>query len=87
MVTSGSAKMLAIGDLIHIAPVQFASPEVSITFDWEQPKASSARMSMFDLAVKENILIAAVHLPFPGLGTLRKEGKSYTYTPMSWRLF
>ena len=87
MVTSGSAKMLAIGDLIHIAPVQFASPEVSIMFDWEQSKASSSRISLFDLAVKENILIAAVHLPFPGLGTLRKEGTSYAYTPLSWRLF
>ena len=87
MVTSAGAKMLAIGDLIHIAPVQFASPEVTIAFDWEQPKASSARMNMFDLAVKENVLIAAVHLPFPGLGTLRKEGTSYAYTPMSWRLF
>ena len=87
LVTSGSAKMLAIGDLIHIAPVQFAHPEVTIAFDWEQPKASSARMNMFDLAAKENILIAAVHLPFPGLGTLRKDGKSYAYTPLSWRLF
>ena len=87
MVTSGNAKMLAIGDLIHIAPVQFASPEVTIAFDWEQPKASASRISLFDLAAREDILIAAVHLPFPGLGTLRKEGASYTYTPMSWRLF
>ena len=87
MVTSGSAKMMAIGDLIHIAPVQFAHPEVAIAFDWEQAKASSSRTNLFELAAKENILIAAVHLPFPGLGTLRKEGKSYAYTPMSWRLF
>lgn len=87
MVTSGGAKMLAIGDLIHIAPVQFASPEITIAFDWEQPKASSSRINLFDLAAKENILIAAVHLPFPGLGTLRKEGTSYAYTPMTWRLF
>ena len=87
LVTSGEAKMLAIGDLIHIAPVQFASPEVTIAFDWEQPKASNARMNMFDLAAKENMLIAAVHLPFPGLGTLRKDGTSYAYSPLSWRLF
>ncbi len=87
LVTSGSAKMLAIGDLIHIAPVQFASPEVTISFDWEQPKASAARINLFDMAAKDNILIAAVHLPFPGLGTLRKEGTSYAYTPLSWRLF
>ena len=87
MVQSGSAKLLAIGDLIHIAPVQFANPEVTIAFDWEQSKASGARMNIFDMAAKDNILVAAVHLPFPGLGTLKKEGKSYTYTPMSWRLF
>lgn len=87
MVTSGTARMLAIGDMIHVAPVQFTQPEVTIAFDWEQAKASSTRISVFDMAAKENILIAAVHLPFPGLGTLRKEGTSYAYTPMSWRLF
>ena len=87
MVTSGTARMLAIGDMIHVAPVQFTQTEVTIAFDWEQAKASSTRISVFDMAAKENILIAAVHLPFPGLGTLRKEGTSYAYTPMSWRLF
>ena len=87
LVASGSAKMLAVGDLIHVAPVQFSNPEVTISFDWQPPTASAARMNMFDMAVKENMLIAAVHLPFPGLGTLAKEGKSYAYTPISWRLF
>ena len=38
LLTSGSAKMLTMGDLIHIAPVQFARPEVTTTFDWEHPK-------------------------------------------------
>lgn len=87
MVTSGTARMLAVGDLIHIAPVQFANPEVTIAFDWEPAKASSARMNMFDLAAKDDILVAAVHLPFPGLGHLRKTGSSYAYTPLTWRLF
>lgn len=87
MVTSGTARMLAIGDMIHVAPVQFAQPEVTIAFDWEQAKASATRISVFDMVAKENILIAAVHLPFPGLGTLRKDGASFAYTPMSWRLF
>ncbi len=87
MVTSGNARMLAIGDLIHIAPVQFSRPDVTIAFDWEQPTARGARQQIFDMAAKEDILIAAVHLPFPGLGHLRKEGTSYTYAPQSWRLF
>ncbi len=87
MVTSGTARMLAIGDMIHVAPVQFAHPEVTISFDWQPPTASSIRQSIFEMAAREKIVIAAVHLPFPGLGMLRKEGSSYTYTPMSWRLF
>ena len=39
------------------------------------------------MAARENIVIAAVHLPFPGVGQLRKEGSGYVYTPLSWRLF
>ncbi len=87
MVTSGNAKLLAIGDLIHIAPVQFAHPEVTIAFDWQQPDARAKRQEIFDMAARENIVIAAVHLPFPGVGQLRKEGSGYVYTPLSWRLF
>jgi glyoxylase-like metal-dependent hydrolase (beta-lactamase superfamily II) len=87
LVKSGGAQLLAIGDMIHVGQVQFAEPEITIAFDWEQPRASSTRLSMFDMAAKEDIFIAAVHLPFPGIGKLRKEAKSYVYTPMSWRLF
>lgn len=87
MVTSGNARMLAIGDLIHIAPVQLARPDVTIAFDWQQPTASEARREIFDRVAREEILIAAAHLPFPGLGHLRKESMSYAYVPLSWRLF
>lgn len=87
MVTSGTARMLAIGDLIHVAPVQFPRPEVTIAFDWQQPKARGSRQEIFDMVAREDILIAAVHLPFPGIGHVRKVGTSYTYTPISWRLF
>jgi glyoxylase-like metal-dependent hydrolase (beta-lactamase superfamily II) len=87
LIQSGTAKLLAIGDLIHIAPVQFKHPEVTIAFDWQQPTARGARQEIFDMVARENIAIAAVHLPFPGVGQLRKEGAGYVYTPMSWRLF
>lgn len=87
MVSSGGARMLAIGDLIHIAPVQFNSPTVTIAFDWQQPAASAARQDIFDMVARENLLIAASHLPFPGLGHIRKEGASYAYEPLAWRLY
>jgi hypothetical protein len=39
------------------------------------------------MAARENILLAAVQLPFPGLGHLRKDGSADVYNPLSWRLF
>ena len=87
MVQSGSARMLAIGDTIHVAPVQFPRPEITVAFDWDQAKARATRLSIFDTAIKEGIPLAAVHLPFPGIGRLRKNGDAYVFDPMPWQLF
>ena len=87
MVQSGSARMLAIGDTLHVAPVQFPRPEITVAFYWDQAKARATRLSIFDTAVKEGIPLAAVHLPFPGIGRLRKNGDAYVFDPMPWQLF
>ena len=75
----------------HVAPLvprfRTAHPDVTIAFDWQQPAARAKRQEIFDMVARENIVIAAVHLPFPGVGQLRKEGTGYVYTPLSWRLF
>ena len=44
------------------------------------------RLSIFDSVVKEGIPIAAVHLPFPGIGRLRKNGDAYVFDPAPWQL-
>jgi glyoxylase-like metal-dependent hydrolase (beta-lactamase superfamily II) len=87
MVQSGSARLLAIGDTMHVAPVQFPRPEITVAFDWDQAKARAKRMSIFEMAVKEGIPIAAVHLPFPGIGRLRKNGDAFVFDPAPWQLF
>ena len=87
LVQSGNAKLLAIGDTIHVAPVQFPRPEITVAFDWDQSKARATRLSIFDTVVKESIPIAAVHLPFPGIGVLRKKGTEFIFDPAPWQLF
>ena len=52
-----------------------------------QAKARATRLSIFDTAIKEGIPLAAVHLPFPGIGRLRKNGDAYVFDPMPWQLF
>ena len=48
---------------MHVAPVQFPRPEITVAFDWDQDKARNTRLSIFDRVVKESIPIAAVQKP------------------------
>ncbi len=84
VIESGGRKMVAIGDLIHVAAVQFEDPAVTIGFDGDQKAAAAARKKLFDAAAKEGALIGGAHLQFPGLGYLRKEGKGYRFIPVNY---
>ena len=87
LVSSGTAKLLLLGDSMHVAPVQFPRPEITVAFDYNQDGARARRKELFDMAVKENMLIGAVHLPFPGIGRLRAQDAGYGYDPIPWQLF
>jgi glyoxylase-like metal-dependent hydrolase (beta-lactamase superfamily II) len=87
LIQSGQAKLLAIGDILHVAPVQFPRPDITVAFDWDTSKARASRMSIFERVVKESIPIAAVHLPFPGIGLLHKKADQYVFVPAPWQLF
>lgn len=84
VIESRGQKMVAIGDLIHVAAVQFEDPAVTVGFDGDQKAAATARKKLFDAAAKDGALIGGAHLPFPGLGYLRTEGKGYRFIPVNY---
>ena len=87
MVSSGNARLLLLGDTLHVAPVQFPRPEVTVGFDHNQDGARARRRELFQMAAKENLLIGAVHLPFPGIGRLREKDGAFSYEALPWQLF
>lgn len=88
LVGSGSARLLLLGDTLHVGPVQFARPEITVMFDFRQDDARARRQELFEMAVKDDLLIGAVHLPFPGIGKLRaRDGGGYVYEPMAWQMY
>jgi glyoxylase-like metal-dependent hydrolase (beta-lactamase superfamily II) len=87
MVGSGTARLLLLGDTLHVAPVQFPRPEITVGFDYNRDDARAKRRALFEMAARENILIGAVHLPFPGIGRLREKDNAFTYEPLPWQLF
>jgi glyoxylase-like metal-dependent hydrolase (beta-lactamase superfamily II) len=89
LVSSGTAQLLLLGDSLHVAPVQFPRPEITVGFDFNQDAARARRRELFEMAVKDNMLIGAVHLPFPGIGRLRtgSNASGFVYEPLPWQLY
>ena len=84
LVESKGQRLLVIGDLIHVASVQFADPGVTIAFDSDAKAAAASRATVFAQAAKDGALVGAAHLQFPGLGHLRAAGKSWQWVPANY---
>lgn len=82
--TSNGEKLLIWGDLVHNAAVQFARPTVAIEFDTDKTQAVRTRQKIFAYAAKEKLLVAGMHLPFPGIGHVRQDGKRYSWVPVEF---
>lgn len=83
-VTSQGKKLLLMGDLIHVAAVQFAHPQVAISFDSDPKAAVAQRLRVFGDSARQSELVGAAHLSFPGLGYLNKQGEGYNWVPLDY---
>jgi glyoxylase-like metal-dependent hydrolase (beta-lactamase superfamily II) len=84
-VESEEQKLLIWGDLVHAHAVQFARPGVSIEFDVDRKQAVATRRSIMKAMAASKSLVAGMHLPFPGIGHVRSDGKgSYTWVPIEF---
>ena len=84
VVESNGQKLVLIGDLIHVAAVQFDNPAVTIAFDGDAKTAAVERKKEFSDAAKANYLIGGSHLQFPGLGHIQASGKSFKWVPVNY---
>jgi glyoxylase-like metal-dependent hydrolase (beta-lactamase superfamily II) len=84
VVESKGEKLLLWGDLMHVAPVQFPNPAVTIRFDWDSKQAAAQRQKVFAEAAKEGYWVGAAHIAFPGLGHLAKVGDAYAWVPVNY---
>ncbi|MEP6607556.1 MAG: MBL fold metallo-hydrolase [Burkholderiaceae bacterium] len=81
---SQDERLVLWGDLMHVAAVQFPDPSVSIRFDIDAKAAAANRNTQYADAAKRGHWVAAAHLPFPGIGHLRADGKGYDWVPANY---
>jgi glyoxylase-like metal-dependent hydrolase (beta-lactamase superfamily II) len=71
-------------DVVHIAAYQFARPEWGLAFDTNPHMAAATRRRALERASGDGMLVAGMHLPFPGFGHVAREGKGYRFVPAEW---
>ncbi len=81
MITSGTDTLFVWGDVVHLAPFQFAEPEWSIVYDGDPDMAIATRKKTLDMVATDKIAVVGAHLPFPGKGHVVKAGTGYQFVP------
>jgi glyoxylase-like metal-dependent hydrolase (beta-lactamase superfamily II) len=82
ILSSRRESLTFIGDIIHVAAVQAPDPEITIAYDVDPNRAAAVRASACAEFAKDRTLIAVPHLPFPGVGHLRKKGTGFEWVPV-----
>jgi glyoxylase-like metal-dependent hydrolase (beta-lactamase superfamily II) len=76
------SRLLIIGDLLHAAALQFPLPDECPRYDMDTQAAVKARKRILNLAAEQNIPVAGMHIPFPGTGSVSKDGTGYAFAPI-----
>ncbi|MFS4583094.1 MBL fold metallo-hydrolase [Phaeobacter sp. C3_T13_0] len=85
MLETGAAPLLIWGDLIHSTALQFARPNWTLAFDMDPEQTVNSRTRMLDRAASEGLLVTGMHLDFPGLGRVERDGDAYAFDQAPWQ--
>ena len=84
-VHSGNAQLLVFGDMVHFPALQVPHPDWGISFDVDPQAAVATRRRVFDMAAADRLMVAGMHMEFPGFGHMRKDSAGYHLLPAPWR--
>jgi glyoxylase-like metal-dependent hydrolase (beta-lactamase superfamily II) len=80
-VASGEDSLLIWGDIVHVPELQLPRPEIGMQFDVDPELAVATRRRVFDMVVTDRLLVTGMHLHFPGLSHLVRQGEGYVLVP------
>ncbi len=80
-IADGDQTLLIWTDIVHIAPVQLARPDVGTGFDVDIDQARDTRARMLDRVSADRTLIAGSHIGFPGIGWIERAAEGFAFVP------
>lgn len=80
LLQSGGDRLLCAGDSFY-DPLQLRHPAWRTPWDHDPTVSVASRRNLLRMAADESLLVHAYHLPFPGLGYIRRQGEAYRWVP------
>ena len=78
---NGEGKSLVFwGDIVHV-PIQFADPEIFLSYDVDAQQAIATRKRLMTQLAQSGDFIAGAHILAPGIGRLEAAGEGYRFVP------
>jgi glyoxylase-like metal-dependent hydrolase (beta-lactamase superfamily II) len=81
----GASSLIIWGDVSHAPEVQMTLPDLTVIFDVDPERAIASRRFIFERAASEDIMIAGMHIPFPGFTRIARSGDAYVSLPQVWQ--
>jgi glyoxylase-like metal-dependent hydrolase (beta-lactamase superfamily II) len=84
-IQSGDDELVHIVDLAHNYVIMFHNPDWTIGVDSEPEQAAATRKSVFEKLAAARTRVIGYHLPFPGIGHIRKKDQGFEWVPEPWK--
>ncbi|MFP7672188.1 MBL fold metallo-hydrolase [Marivita sp. S0852] len=85
VVESGGQQLIALGDSMTHAYLNFAHPDWYNGTDMDGDQTVATRTRLLDMAATDRMAVLGYHFPFPGVGHVMREGDSYNFVPALWQ--
>jgi glyoxylase-like metal-dependent hydrolase (beta-lactamase superfamily II) len=80
--SSGSSQLMISNDTAYVPALVVANPGWHGQYDQNATMAEESRRKLLDRVIADKIMICGYHFPFPGAGTIGKDGAGYALTVM-----
>lgn len=83
-VEDGDESLIMVSDMLFPVVHPGMGTDVNFVFEQDRPAAQAMRARFFPRAADEGALIAATHMPFPGLGRIVADNGRMRWLPAAW---
>lgn len=83
-IADAGESLLLVGDMLFHPALHPAHADIGIAFEADAAAAQAMRERFFPAAAAEGALIAATHMPFPGVGRIVRDDGTLTWLAADW---